>query len=107
MLFHREFRNFVPVNKEWTMKTIFKANLKVTFRIVPLLLILTVLVSCNSEHRLRSPEEKGPLYDHIFERFLVIQNYYNTDQHDSLELVAPEVMELSKKHHYWLFSLIK
>lgn len=101
MLFHREFRNFVPVNKEWTMKTIFKANLKVTFRIVPLLLILTVLVSCNSEHRLRSPEEKGPLYDHIFERFLVIQNYYNTDQHDSLELVAPEVMELSKKHHYW------
>ena len=72
-------------------------------RFLPILLLLAVLIttaiSCKRGGTTTHPSAVS--HDSAYARFDVAQNYYNSNQHDSLIAVAPEILEFLRDNQEW------
>ena len=70
-------------------------------------MVCGVLLSCTgsggSPSSAGSPESSKAVdwEDSAFQRYLVLEHYYNAMEHDSLMLCAPDVMEYCREHEQW------
>ena len=73
-------------------------------RFYPVLLLFAVLLftavfSC--KHDASPAKHTKVSHDSAYARFDVAQNYYNSNQHDSLIAVAPEILEFLRDNQEW------
>ena len=72
-------------------------------RFLPILLLFAVLIttaiSCKRGGTTTHPSAVS--HDSAYARFDVAQNYYNSNQHDSLIAVAPEILEFLRDNQEW------
>ena len=65
------------------------------------MLLASFLLSCNKSTDKRQNDTTNLAKD-THQLFLKAQNYYNTNQSDSLVFFAPEAMKICEEHQQWL-----
>ena len=72
--------------------------LKNALHLILAILLPVVLFSCMHSNKHQAAKDKDTTFDYIFDRYKVLEDYYNNDQHDSLEAGVPEVLDLCREN---------